>query len=112
MLDAIKRIRKIVDRHHPAGHLPYKIEDIRAAVLEVTGIDCVRFYGYPDDANNPVKGRFRRYDGQVAPYAGNGCIVEIDYNQSLDFDWTRFVICKELIHALEIDPSVRISPPS
>ena len=110
MFEAVKRIRRIVDKRHERGHLPYRVQDIHAAVIEVTGIDCVRFYGFPDDGTNPVWGRFRRYSGEIAPYAGNGCIVEIDYNQSLEArPWDlRFTATKELCHALEDDPTVRV----
>ncbi|HEX5453581.1 MAG TPA: hypothetical protein VFX06_07295 [Stellaceae bacterium] len=112
MLDAVRRIRAIVDRRHPPGHLPYKLEDIRAAIVEVTGIDFIRFNKYPDGADenlNPVRGRFRRYEGQYVPYSGNGTVVEIDYANSLNFCWTRFVVCKEICHSLEEDSTVQVS---
>lgn len=114
MFDAVKRIRRIVDKTHPRGHLPYKIGDIQAAVTEVTGIDRVHFNAYYDDedASNPVWGRFRRFEcAQLGPYAGLGCVVEIDYNKALEEKphWLRFVVVKEICHALEDDPTVRVS---
>jgi hypothetical protein len=34
--------------------------------------------------------------------------VEIDYDGTMNCCWTRYVVCKEICHALETDPNVRI----
>jgi hypothetical protein len=109
MLAAIKRIRQLVDRRHPPGHLPYRVEDIRTSAQEVTDVDRIRFFEFPGEEQNPVKGRFRRYEGELGCYVGCGTVVEIDYDSTLNFCWTRFVLVKEMCHSLEKDRTVRVS---
>lgn len=113
MFDAVKNIRRVVDKTHPRGHLPYKVGDIHRAVTEVTSVDRILFNGYYDpDCDNPIWGRFRRFEGaELGPYAGRGCVIEIDYNKALESKphLLRFVVVKEMCHALEGDQSLRVS---
>jgi hypothetical protein len=107
MLQVIQHIRAFVDRSHPQGALPYGIEPIRRAIIEITNVDRIELVGFRD-SENPMKGQFRRYEREDGVYSGTKTTVEVRHELSLNFCWSRFVICKELCHSLETDPKVRV----
>jgi len=69
-------------------------------VTAYTKIDKISFVCYETSPQNPIWGQFRRWE-QFEPYNGEVTYLEILYASHLDESWKRFVVCKELCHALE-----------
>jgi hypothetical protein len=111
LLATILRIRDHINGNHPSGHLPYQLEDIRKAVLAVTNVDEIEFVRY-DEPNNPIKGRYLRYDLPEGLYGQVKTRVEVHYAADLNYCWRRFVICKELCHSLEEDGQTKVVTPA
>ncbi len=76
---------------------------ITRIVLGVTAIDKVVFVKYESTPENPIWGSFQKWVQRPTAYNSLENWVEIRYASHLDQTWRRFVICKELCHALEED---------
>nr|AIA13915.1 Unknown Function [uncultured bacterium] len=85
---------------------------ITRAVESVTAIDKVVFVEYESSPNNPIWGSFQKYVRRPSPYTSIETWVEIRYASHLDTTWRRFVVCKELCHALEEDDGCHSVSPS
>lgn len=99
MLRAIKKIRDEACKAHP-GSETFTLEQITRLIEAYTAIDKVEFIQFPATIENPIWGEFRRWE-HFKPYEGEKTYVEIRYASHLDLKWRRFVICKELCHALD-----------
>ena len=106
MFSKIKSLRTIVSRKHKKHTLPYQINDIRDAICEISNIDHIIFAEF-DAGDNPVIGRYDRYEGQIGPYS-NGTRIDIYYSKTLNRCWGRYVVCKEMCHALLDESTTRV----
>lgn len=89
--------------HAVTGGEPADIETITRIVTGVTPIDKVMFVEYESAPSNPVWGSFQKWTSRPTPYSPIETWVEIRYANHLDEAWRKFVVCKELCHALEED---------
>lgn len=85
------------------GHKRTDLGTITRVVLGVTAIDKVVFVEYESTPENPIWGSFQKWVQRPSPYSSLENWVEIRYASHLDETWRRFVVCKELCHALEED---------
>ena len=92
MFSEIKSLKRIVSRKHKKHTLPYQINDIRDAICEMSNIDFVSFIEF-DAGDNPIIGRYDRYEAQIAPY-NSGTRIDIYYSKALNTCWRRYVVCK------------------
>jgi len=100
VIGALKRVRDyIVKNHKPVDSLPYTLEEIKAGIEIVSNVDIVEIseFNLPD---NPIKGRYERYEIRCALYEPQKTKVCVQVAQSLNTCWKRFVVCKELCHSL------------
>lgn len=81
----------------------YTLEQITNAAIAVSPIDEVIFVGFAVPVTNPIWGQFWKYGRTPTPYAGFKTTAEIRYAEHLSIAWRRFVVCKELCHALDSD---------
>lgn len=79
------------------------LDTITRIVTGVTAIDKVVFVRYDTAPANPVWGSFQKWVQRPSPYSSLETWVEVRYASHLDEAWRRFVVCKELCHALEED---------
>lgn len=79
------------------------LQTITQIVSGVTAIDQVRFTSYDVPVDNPILGSFRRFERRLAAYEPVSTIVEVRYASHIPEPMRRFVVCKELCHALEAD---------
>lgn len=84
----------------------YTLQQICNAFEAVSPIDRVIYLSYDVPQSNPIWGQFWRYSQQPNLYRGLEATVEIRYAAHLDRNWRRFVVCKELCHALDTDQGV------
>jgi hypothetical protein len=106
----IHKICQIVQRKQPTGSLPYKIDDIRDAITQITNVDQIRFIEY-HDKDNPVVGRYKRYEVQLGVYEDFSTRVDIQYSSELNYCKKRYVMCKEMCHTFIDDVTTRVSTP-
>src|SRR5665213_2819125 len=68
-----------------------------------TVLDEIVFVQFDTPILNPIWGEFQRYRRQPSVYATFNTVAEIRYATHLlnRIDWLRFVVTKELCHALE-----------
>jgi hypothetical protein len=78
------------------------LQTITNVIEGFTAIDKVVFVQYESAPDNPIWGSFQKYVTS-APYRSVETWVEVRYASHLDETWRRFVVCKELCHALEED---------
>lgn len=80
------------------------IQQIIEMFRNVSVIDQIYFVQYESTPQNPIWGEFTRWSQRPSVYASMETAVEIRYASHLlqQADWLRFVICKELCHALEV----------
>ncbi len=98
MFGVIKTVRDEAQRR--AGSDKLDLEDITSIVDEITLIDKTIFAPYDVPETNPILGRFAKWSTAPGVYSAHRVIVEIAYAKDLPEQWRRFVICKELSHAL------------
>jgi hypothetical protein len=89
--------------HAATGDKKTDLETITNVVEGFTAIDKVVFVRYDTEPDNPIWGSFQKWVGLPAPYRSIETWVEVRYASHLDETWRRFVVCKELCHALEED---------
>ena len=107
LLKSLFDVVQDVQAEHEQGHLPYQIETIRKAILRSVGAERMEIIEF-DSPENPVLGKFVRYEMAPAPYALPETKIDIFYSQELNHCWRRFVVCKEMCHALENDEEMRV----
>lgn len=76
---------------------------IARIVTGVTAIDKVVFVEYESTPENPIWGSFQKWVQRPSAYSSLETWVEVRYASHLNETWRRFVVCKELCHALEED---------
>lgn len=85
------------------GDQPADLSLITKIVEGVTAIDKVVFVEFESTPANPILGAFQKWVTRPTPYSSLETWVEIRHASHLDESWRRFVVCKELCHALEED---------
>ncbi|WP_156330489.1 hypothetical protein [Bosea vaviloviae] len=85
------------------GEKYYNLENIVYAVEAYSPIDEVYYVGYNVPAKNPIYGQFFKFVQTPNSYASAKTVVEIRYALHLDTQWRRFIVCKEMCHALDAD---------
>lgn len=98
MLGAIKTVRDEARRRSGSDNLT--LEAIKKAVDEATVFDELTFAPFEVPETSPFLGRFSKWSVPLGVYSSHKIIVEIAYAKHLSEPWRRFVICKELSHAL------------
>ena len=112
MFDKIQSITKLVKDETEPGHLPYALEHIKGAIERCTNVDYISICRVPVPDNNPVIGRYQRFDKSPSVYATPQTVVEIECAKHLNYCWSRFVICKEICQAIIDEEDTRTSTPS
>jgi len=79
------------------------LETITFAIEAYSPIDEIIYVEYDVPDTNPIWGQFLKYGRQPSVYASSKTTVEIRYAKHLSERWRRFVVCKELCHALDSD---------
>lgn len=79
------------------------LEIIVNSVTAYTPIDEIVYVRYNSRPQNPIWGQFRKFAQQPSAYTGEKTFVEIRYASHLSRDFYRFIVCKELCHALDSD---------
>lgn len=102
----IRKIQEIIARKHVSGTYPYHINDIADAIAETCNVDEFRFNKFTDK-DNPILGRYKRWEASAGVYAGTKTVVDIEYSADINHCESRFVVCKEMCQALLDDPAVR-----
>lgn len=101
MLQAIKTISdQALQIINDRGGDPCTLQDITNVIEAYTKIDEILFVCYEAPPDNPIWGGFQRWE-QFQPYQGERTLVEVRYADHLTVHWRRFVVCKELCHALD-----------
>jgi hypothetical protein len=99
MLDAIKAVRaetlKLCEEN---GHCT--LQEVSNLIEAYTKIDETRYLQFSAPRSNPIWGEFLRWQHFV-PYGGEKTTVEIRYASHLDIPERRFIVAKELCHALD-----------
>jgi hypothetical protein len=105
----LKAVRQVCDGliKDIGGCRTYDLETITRAVEAYAPVDEIFYVGYDSSPDNPILGEFSKFGRQPTVYSGTKTIVEIRYANHLDVSWRRFVVCKELCHALESDEGTR-----
>jgi|GEM_PF-4480990 len=101
ILNKVKTVRDEVLKR--CGDEPIQLDTVSQVFKDITIIDEVYFVEFDAGASNPFLGRFKRWDQPDGVYAQIKTIVEVSYSTHLDEPWRRFVVCKELCHALEAE---------
>ena len=113
MFARIRSITDLVKSLTEAGHLPYTLGHIKTAIERLANVDRIVIFAVPVPCDNPVIGRYQRFDKAPAVYAPRPeTVVEVEYADHLDPCWTRFVICKEMCQAVIDHESVRVATPA
>lgn len=82
---------------------PVDLETVSSVFKGLTIIDEIIYVEYDTPATNPIWGAFTRWSRQPSVYAASETFVEVRYASHLSEPWRRFIICKELCHALDGD---------
>jgi hypothetical protein len=99
MLKAIASVRDQVVRECRNGQID--LATISRIFTAVTVVDHIVYVCYDTPADNPIWGEFCRWTRRPSVYDSMETIVEVRYAAHLSEDWRRFVVCKELCHALD-----------
>lgn len=89
--------------HSELGNNRTDLATITRVVVGVTAIDKVVFVKFESTPANPIWGSFQKWVQRPTTYSSLENWVEIRYASHLNETWRRFVVCKELCHALEED---------
>ena len=95
-----KQVRSVSNHLFNGGNSYRSLEQIAQAVQTLTAIDEISYVGFEVPAANPVLGQFRRFTRQPSVYSSYNVLVEVLYATHLSEGMKRYVICKELCHAL------------
>lgn len=98
--------------YNALGRNPTDLATITRIVEDVTTIDKVVFVEYESTPDNPIWGSFQKWVQRPSPYSSLDTWVEVRYANHLSETWRRFVVCKELCHALEEDDGCHSVSPS
>lgn len=81
----------------------FKLENIVNAVEAYSSIDRVIYVGFNVSSSNPIWGQFLKFGQVPSAYTTFETTVEVRYANHLSKEWRRFVVSKELCHALDTD---------
>jgi|SRR4051794_10690246 len=95
--------RASAEIHAATGDGLTNLQLITNVIEGFTAIDKVVFVRYDAEPENPIWGSFQKWVHLPGPYRSIETWVEVRYASHLDETWRRFVVCKELCHALEED---------
>lgn len=104
MFNAVRSVRD--EAQNRAGSDKLDLQTIVDVFTQLTIIDEIFFVPFTVSPDNPLLGRFSRWSHQPGAYASFLTVVEIGYAAHLDEPWKRFVVCKELCHALDTSDGV------
>ncbi|MGH7020016.1 MAG: hypothetical protein ACREEY_09055 [Brevundimonas sp.] len=93
---------RLVQRFEDRASFPVKLNDVRDAVVAIGGVDDITFKAV-DIEDNVLRGICHRWRPLARPYAEAQDCIEILYAQSLEEEWRRLVVTKELVHVLDKD---------
>lgn len=96
----VGRVKHSVRHATPRNQLPYQISTVKAAVEAVTEIDNIILQKVAIGDDNPLLGEYTRYERRESAYSSIVTTAEIYYANHMNTCWTRFVVCKEICHAL------------
>lgn len=102
MLSAVCQVSQQMAKQYGLG-VRHSLETISKAVEAWSPIDEIIYASYDTDPSNPIWGQFLKYGRSPGVYATSQTVVEVRYAKHLDTNWRRFVVCKELCHALDVD---------
>lgn len=107
MYPNISSVVKLVKNQTPPGYLPYSIDVIKSAIEQVCDVDSIKLEEVTVQSGLEM-GRYERYELPNAVYDADPSIhVTVQYTESLNYCWQRFVVCKEMCHALLDDVQSR-----
>lgn len=109
MFRAVKSVQDELLKQFPNGeYIP--LENIVRAVEGLTSIDETYYVKFDVNPQNPIWGEFTRWSRQPSAYAPFQTAVEVRYASHLNKEQRRFVVCKELCHALDAYDGTCVSP--
>jgi hypothetical protein len=100
MLRSATPVIKEILTSYPKGGTD--IATLARIIAGVTAIDRIHYIGYEVSSTNPILGAFRRFQQVDQPYKSEETVVEVRYALHLSDEMRRFVVYKELCHALEM----------
>ena len=100
MLNLVCQVRDAILKEN-GGIVPVTLEMVSSIVEMMTPIDEIIFIEYQAPATNPIWGQFQKWTYLPTAYASFTTRVEVRYASHLSEEWRRFVVCKELCHALD-----------
>lgn len=102
MLNHVRRVSQGLLRELGEGNR-HSLESVVNAVEAYSPIDRVVYVAYNVSNTNPIWGQFRKFGRAPSAYSSLETVVEVLYADHLSTDWRRFVVSKELCHALDTD---------
>jgi len=100
MFKAVAQVRDGLMEIHGGGHV-FTLQEVVEMFENVSIIDEVVYVRFDVPATNPIWGGFQKWSRQPGVYKPFITTVEVRYAAHLDERWRKFVVCKELCHALE-----------
>jgi hypothetical protein len=102
------KIKSLVAHFSAQETVPIEIDQV-IDQLRIMGVEAEIYYWAADINKDILRGQITHWDypdnnGTLHP------VVDIDYSKHLSIDWQRLVICKELLHILDID-AARVNTP-
>jgi len=96
-------------KKHDLTQVPVLVDYLKP-MMETRGFaDRISWEKYDFPANY-IAAQISFYRGQLGVYAGNSDYARIQYSDSLNFCWQRFVLCKEMYHCiLDNDDETRVT---
>lgn len=91
---------KLVQQFEDRVEFPVTLDEVRDAVIALGGSDAIRFKAV-DIEDNVLRGICYRYKPIPRPYAAQEEWIDIIYAFTLEEDWRRLVVTKELVHVLD-----------
>lgn len=98
MFDVVFKVRNELLR---VSREPPTLEVISNVIKMFSGIDEITFIKFEAHPSNPILGQFNKWSRMPSVYAPFTIFVEIRYAGHLSQKWKKFVVCKELCHALD-----------
>lgn len=97
-MSAYRLVQSFEDREN----FPVRLNEVRDAVVQIGGADDITFKAV-DIQQNVLRGLCHRWRPLPRPYADAQDCIEILYAESLEPEWHRLVVTKELVHVLDRD---------
>ncbi|MGD9744358.1 MAG: hypothetical protein AB7V53_17075 [Dongiaceae bacterium] len=94
--------RKLVQYTSQMSQFPVPVDDVRKWLIDNAIQDVIDLFPVDMDPKI-VRGSYRRFIVRDAMYGDQQRITHILHAETLNFCWTRFVCCKEMVHAFDQD---------